>query len=70
MVVDSVDEGNIEAFGVEEFSHFHHRVDMALRWVRHANYVLFPGGRNGTRFHFLSFLCDRKENENKYCICD
>jgi len=59
VVVDGVDEGDVEAFDVEEFSHFHHRVNVALSWVRHANYVWFLFVRNKTGSHFLSLFCQK-----------
>lgn len=41
MVVDGVDEGDVEASGVEEFSHSHHRVDVALSRIWNTNYMWF-----------------------------
>lgn len=53
MVVDGVDEGNVDAFGVEKFSQFQHGIDVALGWVRHEGYMWFLSVIKGMRFHFL-----------------
>ena len=55
MVVDGVDKADMKAFCVEEFSHFQHRVDVALSWVRDANYVRFLHVTNDMRSHFYLF---------------
>lgn len=61
MVVDGVDEGDVEAFSVEEFSNLQHWVDVALSRERHANYVWFLSARNGRRCHFSC----AKKNDRK-----
>lgn len=52
VVVDGVDEGYMEAFSLEEFSHLKHRVDVSLSRVRHADYMWFLCGVDSMRGHF------------------
>lgn len=69
MVIVGVDKGNMEASGIEEFSHFEHRIDVALSWERDANYVWFFSARNGMRCHFFSRMPKKKQNKDGY-VCD
>jgi|APAra0007618328_1042625.scaffolds.fasta_scaffold03588_3 hypothetical protein len=69
MVVVSVDEGNMEASGIEEFSHFEHRIDVALSRERYANYVWFLSACNSMRRHFLFLYAKNKKIKDGY-VCD
>lgn len=56
VIVDGVDESDVKASGVEEFSHFQHGIDVPLSRIRYANYMGLFSVVNHRRCHFLFLL--------------